>query len=277
MSGFILRRYGRNFKAGGLKVLVEWIKEGRVLPTDLIFVEADESWRQATEIKAIEPYFPQGKDYPPTKLPPRVFWVKRRGAKVPAEGEKTLVEWAENGNLSPKDLVFHPALRQWFVAGDSPRLVKHMPAHQKGFEALVPHVEDPFAGVDGVTDAPAAIAPVAEVASQSGRVADAERSTLPDIDPAAGEYGGNDTDSEQPRLMMEAAKRSKSGRKGDEGEEGENISDSTVAMEVSEEELESGFEDTMAGEEVLVTHNELARVTLPGGIGAILPDKDPTD
>ncbi|MCB9538465.1 MAG: hypothetical protein H6704_19610 [Myxococcales bacterium] len=177
---YILRRDGRDYQAPDLDSMRQWARDGRVLPADMVYSPKYQSWYRARDLRELRDVLPQNEPPPvavgPAVAPPQQFWLRKGDRNYVANDLQTILTWAEQGNISPDDFIYHPAYEKWFRAGDSPQLVSRFPAGLRpGHDPFVPVEDDPLAS----NEARRATAPLASGGSLAGGLAAATDSTQP--------------------------------------------------------------------------------------------------
>lgn len=145
-QAYILRRDGRDYQAPDLETMRRWAQDGRVLPTDMVYSPRYQSWYRARDLRELRDVLPQAEATapPPTVRPPQQFWLRKGDENYATESIEGILRWAEEGNISPDDYIYHPAYGKWFRAGDSPQLVSRFPAHITRTPPFLPDAEDPM-------------------------------------------------------------------------------------------------------------------------------------
>ena len=100
-AAYTLRRHGKNYPAPDLETIRQWISEGRVVGSDLIYDVQEGQWHCLREWPFLRDEFLSASDKPrPPVGPPTVYWVHREGESFAADGLDTLLKWAQAGRLS---------------------------------------------------------------------------------------------------------------------------------------------------------------------------------
>ena len=150
-QAYLLRRDGRDYQAPNLDTMRQWARDGRVLPSDMVYSPKYQSWYRARDLRELRDVLPQVGVKPPpaTATPPPVrpaqqFWLRKGEQNYAADNLETILRWASEGNISPDDFIYHPSYGKWFRAGDSPQLASRFPAHVARRPPFLPPGEDPL-------------------------------------------------------------------------------------------------------------------------------------
>ena len=139
-QAYILRREGRDYQAPDLDTLRSWARDGRVLPSDMVYSPRYQAWYRARDLRELRAVLPAQE--PATRSSARQqFWLRKGDQNYATDSLDTILRWASEGNIDPDDYIYHPSYGKWFRAGDSPQLASRFPAHLK-------ERDEPFTGVD---------------------------------------------------------------------------------------------------------------------------------
>ncbi len=146
---YILRRDGRDYQAPDLDTLRQWARDGRVLPTDMVYSPQFQNWYRARDLRQLKEVLPPPAAAAPAPAPQQ-FWLRKGDQNYAADSLEVILRWAAEGNIHPDDYIYHPAYSKWFRAGDSPQLVSRLPSHIRAEQPFLPAEQDPMASTEHV-------------------------------------------------------------------------------------------------------------------------------